>query len=78
MRAVEYKRGNPQESRTVSEGRREGEFRGSQGRGEGLIGVAHSVDDRGQAEEGGHERATLLLLMSIVYYHNLACEVSFY
>jgi hypothetical protein len=30
------------------------------------------------AEEGGHERADLLLLMDIVCYHNSACEVFFY
>lgn len=36
------------------------------------------IDDRGRVEEGGHERATLLLLMNIVYYHNSACEVFFY
>lgn len=31
-----------------------------------------------EAEEGGREKATLLLLMDIVSYHKSACEVFVY
>lgn len=40
--------------------------------------VALGVDGGGRAEKGGLDRATLLLLIKIVDYHNSACEAFFY